>query len=257
MSAEELVRQHGDYVIATGLMKGRMLRDLNEVELQGLAASRKSGTAADRCREFAKAFISLSALARHTALSAAASSHIPLQDNNSTTSNVGGKGVGKTNSDPESCQIVQFRGGPRGRASALAGRRSASPERTSNKTKKWSVLDVIKYVWPSSLGIGGKLISFSIISFCLMIVYPPLAAFPGHMVGMSARSLVARVQECIQYFWGALDKELQQLSSDLWRWITHFFAIDGDPSNPFPVGKAMSLILSAAAIWKLITTPFF
>ena len=91
---------------------------------------------------------------------------------------------------------------------------------------------------------------------CLMIVYPPLAALPGRMLGMSARSLVARVQECIQYFWSALDNELQHLSTDMWRWVTHFMAIDGDPSNPFPVGKAAGLVLSSMAIWKFFTTPF-
>ena len=89
-----------------------------------------------------------------------------------------------------------------------------------------------------------------------MIVYPPLAAFPGRLMGMSVRSLVARVQECVQYFWGALDNELQKLSTDLWRWTTHFLAIDGDPSNPFPVGKAVGLVLSSMAIWKFMTTPF-
>ena len=100
------------------------------------------------------------------------------------------------------------------------------------------------------------MISYAIVFICLMIVYPPLAALPSKMLGMSARSLVVRVQECIQYFWSALDKELQQLSTDLWLWVTRFFAIDGDPSNPFPVGKAAGLVLTSMAIWKFFTTPF-
>ena len=53
MSAEDLVRSHGNYVIATGTMKGRRLMDLNEAELQLLAASRKQGESANRCRDFA------------------------------------------------------------------------------------------------------------------------------------------------------------------------------------------------------------
>jgi len=255
MSAEALVRTHGNYVIATGTMKGRRLMDLNEAELQLLAASRKQGESANRCRDFARAYLSLSALNRQPAVPAGTPSSIPLQDNKSTTSN-GGNGVGGTNSVPESCQLVQFQGNPRGRAVSIRGRRSASPENTSNRTKKWSILDVIMFVWPSSLGLTAKVISGVIISCCLMIVYPPLAAFPGRLLGMSARSLIARVQECIQYFWSALDKELQQLSTDLWLWVTRFFAIDGDPSNPFPVGKAVGLVLSSMAIWKFVTTPF-
>ena len=256
MSAEGLLRAHGDYVITTGLMKGRPLRDLNEMELQSLAVSRKQGESANRCRDFAKAYLSLSALSRQPAVPADTPSSIPLQDNNASNSN-DGNGGGGTNSDPASCQIVQYRSsGPRGRATAVSRRRSASPDNTSNRTKKWSILDVIMFVWPSSLGLTAKVISGVIISCCLMIVYPPLAAFPGRLLGMSARSLIARVQDCIQYFWSALDKELQQLSTDLWLWVTHFFAIDGDPSNPFPVGKAVGLVLSSMAIWKFVTTPF-
>ena len=173
--------------------------DLNEAELHLLAASRKQGESANRCRDFARAYLSLSALNRQPAVPAGTPSSIPLQDNKSTTSN-GGNGVGGTNSVPESCQFVQFQGNPRGRAVSIRGRRSASPDNTSNRTKKWSIIDVIKYVWPSSLGLPAKMISFAIIFTCLMIVYPPLAALPGRMLGMSARSLVARVQECIQYF---------------------------------------------------------
>ena len=255
MSAEDLVRSHGTYVITTGTMKGRRLMDLNEAELQLLAASRKQGESANRCRDFARAHLSLSALNRQPAVPAGTPSSIPLQDIKTSTSSEG-NGVGGTNSVPEPCQIVQFQGNPRGRAIAVRGRRSASPESTSNRTKKWSIIDVIKYVWPSSLGLTAKLMSFFVISCCLMIVYPPLAAFPGRLMGMSVRSLVARVQECVQYFWGALDNELQKLSTDLWRWTTHFLAIDGDPSNPFPVGKAVGLVLSSMAIWKFMNTPF-
>ena len=114
MSAEDLVRSHGTYVITTGTMKGRRLMDLNEAELQLLAASRKQGESANRCRDFARAYLSLSALNRQPAVPAGTPSSIPLQDIKTTNSS-GGNGVGGTNSVPESCQIVQFQGNPRGR----------------------------------------------------------------------------------------------------------------------------------------------
>ena len=82
MSAEDLVRSHGNYVIATGTMKGRRLMDLNEAELQLLAASRKQGESANRCRDFARAYLSLSALNRLPAVPAGTPSSIPFKTTN-------------------------------------------------------------------------------------------------------------------------------------------------------------------------------
>ena len=62
--AENLVNERGDFVVAKGMHSGRRLRDLDTSELQTLANSRTRGKHAEFCKEYAHAYLSLSALAR-------------------------------------------------------------------------------------------------------------------------------------------------------------------------------------------------
>ena len=62
--ASILVEGRGNFVIARGKCSGKRLRDLDTSELESFRDSRAKGQHAEYCKEYARAFLALSALQR-------------------------------------------------------------------------------------------------------------------------------------------------------------------------------------------------
>ena len=201
--AAHLVDTRGDYVVAKGRHTGKRLRDLSTSELENLRDSKAKGTHAEFCKEYARAFLALSALARLDFSGAPNSSLVPAEK-------VQGDDI-----DPDLGKIVPWKPSPSSRNSRDSTPVPIRKGRSAMSVDKASIWDIVAVFLPRA-DIFKVLVSAAVLSGVFLLLYPPLAAIPAYGIGFALRSLVQRIQSCAREFFTALDSELGSIGRPTW-----------------------------------------
>ena len=89
--------------------------------------------------------------------------------------------------------------------------------------------------------------------FILILIHPPLAAFPGLVIGYSLRLVGLRLREAGSIFFGTITNQISDIVSDSVSWVEDylwpFSGFQPDPKTPpAPGQRVMSLIFGLAAL---------